>query len=207
MTHKPPQSVRDQGQRWLRLSIYKMRKRDKARSKGGKTMTQKYNWPTREEWARNERTLYADQTPSMDWRLTSVASEAEITAIIVAHEALWRDLGRQMKTASKEPRSEFKRDTEYDRIQWRRKLINRRLKELRDGRLPMDVDEAFKETFAPLRARQRSNWEATCEAAAREKQKTPVDDAAWEKELRRRKWLEDRKADDAAHPERFIHRV
>jgi hypothetical protein len=33
MTRKPPQSVRDQGQRWLRLSLYKLRKRDKRKAK------------------------------------------------------------------------------------------------------------------------------------------------------------------------------
>jgi hypothetical protein len=37
---RKPQSVREAGERWLRLSLYKMRKRDKARINGGKTMTE-----------------------------------------------------------------------------------------------------------------------------------------------------------------------
>jgi hypothetical protein len=60
-------------------------------------MTEKRNWPTREEWARNRTTLYADQAPGLDHTLKAHASEAEIREAISALENLWRDLGRQMR--------------------------------------------------------------------------------------------------------------
>ena len=161
----------------------------------------KHNWPTREQWAENRRALY--EGPGSDWRLSQHASEVEIAAAIAACENLWRDLGRQMKTASKEPRSKFKFDTEYDELRSRRKIINIALKKMRDDTLPYDVDEALTEMFAPFYERQHRKREADTEAARREKEATPIDDAAWERELQQRKKSED----DAAHPERFIHRV
>jgi|GEM_PF-1154856 hypothetical protein len=169
-------------------------------------MTEKRNWPTREEWARNRTTLYADQAPGLDHTLKAHASEAEIREAISALENLWRDLGRQMRNpASKQPRSHFLEDTDYRECQFRRKAINRMLKEMRDGWLPVqgNVDEALREMFAPFYVRQWKKRDADLEKAQREKAATPVDDAAWEKELEWRRKSED----DAAHPERFIHRV
>jgi hypothetical protein len=102
--------------------------------------------------------------------------------------------------------------TEPNDLKFYRHFIKKVLAALREDALPewndtMQSGDAAKALVAPFLERYdaafkaaREEWE--CEMAA-----TPVDDAAWEEELLRRRCVEEQAADDAAHPERFIHYV
>jgi hypothetical protein len=153
-------------------------------------------WPSREEWAKYRTTLYADEGPESSWHLARFANEAEISTAIAALENLWRDLGRQMKTASKK---------DFEDLRLNRRGINRVLKDVRAGKLPAAgyIPDKLTKMFAPFYARQHADDEARWEQAEREKAATPIDDEAWEKELRRRKEQDEYNS----NPDNFIHRV
>jgi hypothetical protein len=65
---------------------------------------------------------------------------------------------------------------------------------------PGELVDPFIERYRAAHAAAREQWEQEC-------LQTPVDDAAWEEELRRRREYEREREDIAAHPERYIHYI
>jgi hypothetical protein len=60
----------------------------------------KYNWPTREEWAIIQRTVYYDNCDlGVCDDISDYASPAEVEAALVALRAVWCSYGRKMKVA------------------------------------------------------------------------------------------------------------
>jgi hypothetical protein len=188
-----------------------------------------WNWASREEWARNRRTVYADEeNPNPATRaMSAYASPAEIEAAITSMKSLALEQQRAERAANLalgplgRQRGESRRA--YDR---RFCAMSREDQDIVVGSAAMPHHDA-REVRQILREYlligavppQHNGWYPTplsqivgrYKAAAKaadvkwheEVAATPIDDAAWEQELeRRRKW-----DDDAAHPERFIVRV
>jgi hypothetical protein len=156
-------------------------------------------WPTREEWAEQRRTLYADQCEDIGWidKLTELATPSEIAEAIHALEQMWRDMGRQMKTASREQHAgfeDFAREcSDYTELRSERQIVNRALKLMRNGQLPILADEGGMITnklFPHMHARMKQLHEEAIERRAQEKAQTPIDDDAWAKELEWRRKIE-----------------
>ena len=167
-------------------------------------------------------------------RLSDYATPEEIAAAIAALENLWRQHGRMMRELKLKGSPLYRRPDE-DALAFLRRLhamsnadmdvacepdmlkdyrrdIKKALAMLRkDGvanlQCSLDVGEAARVIIAPFIERYDAAFRAAREVWEKEKARTPVDDAAWEEELRWRKRIEDREADDAAHPERFHHRA
>lgn len=201
---------------------------------------QKYNWPTREEWAHRERHPYWDTETGCPFRgkfghcLSDYASTLEIATAITALEELWRRYGRELRELNRQgsplyPQANEANEAKYYRryiamsdaekeiagrprdLKTYRHGIRKILAAFRDNDLPpydswQGGDEACT-IIKPFQQRYDSAFEAAKEEWKRECEKIPVGDAEWEAELRRRKEIEEREADDAAHPERFIHSV
>jgi hypothetical protein len=195
----------------------------------------KHNWPTREQWADMRQHPYWDSETGCPFsdryshHLSDYATPEEIDAAIDALENLWRQYGRKMRELKlkgsplhrqpDEKQSAFlhrfcamsKADMdvacEPDMLRAYRRNIKMALAMLREDCVAdlwaCDVGDA-RAIIAPFIERYKAAFAAARNEWNREMAQTPVDDAAWEKELRRRKQIE---ADDAAHPERFIHHV
>jgi hypothetical protein len=151
-----------------------------------------HSWPSREEWAEQRRTPYYDRFEDLRFKgdLADCGSEAEIAAIIQTLRARWSELGRQMKTASKEPTDpRWPRSSRYEDLRSDRRVVNDAIKRMRDGQWPEYSYVYIKDVLAPL-APLRARYDAARKAAegerCREIEATPIDDAAWEAELRRR---------------------
>jgi hypothetical protein len=192
-------------------------------------MTQ-HNWPLREEWAYRQQHPYWDYEtgcPFVDkykHRLSDYATEEEIATLIAALKNLWREKGREMRVAKLQAaeRGLSERDWYHlpegeekeiairpGLLQSERKSINALLAKIRHGgisfiRYNSGCEEAT-ELLRPFNERFNAAYEAAEAEWKYECLQIPVDDAAWEKELQRRQKWEDDAADNAAHPERFVH--
>lgn len=142
------------------------------------------NWPTREEWAKQRRTAYYDLTPDVSEVLADYATTEEIAELQFAMRERWKQLGRKTRSEGSD-----------DDLSWKRRCINRGLKLIRNGELPFCLQDCAgaQDLIAPFKARYEAAKADLYETARLEIERRPIDDAAWEKELKRRaqveKWL------------------
>jgi hypothetical protein len=173
------------------------------------------NWPTREEWAKQHRSTAGWSKPNPAKKQASLYATAdEIAAIVTALKQsynahgrkLWEakeacpDLVAQVEAARKA--KEPLRWSDEDRARYRpvydaedvRRTINAAVKVLtKHDRVPYLWQEG---RDLPELAELVSRYEAACEPADEawraEVAQRPIDDAAWEKELQRRRCIDDR---------------
>jgi hypothetical protein len=172
-------------------------------------------WPSREEWAKQERTPYGDKFP--DYLVTSQASAyatpAEVQAIIEALKQLYAEEGRKLRTAklAAGPLNRQPGETKTAHIrryynmsesergslvpvhthEERRQDINEAIKALRNDNLPNHRSwDGVEAITAPIQGRWDAAHAAAYDAKRKEIEATPIDDAAWEEELRRRVGLD-----------------
>lgn len=131
-------------------------------------------WPSREEWAKCERTLRHDMDAgaraSVSCSLADYASPDEIALAI-------QDLGRAVRAIP------------GDRLSGNKGQLSRLGKEMRDGRVIFshpNFDAAIPASARRIVERYRTACDAAADACQREVESRPVDDAAWELELERR---------------------
>jgi len=150
-------------------------------------MSLRFNWSSREEWAKQRTSVDGHQNPNPPSnQLSDYATADEITGAIAALNKVWGDYGRAMK------RDKAEGGHRYDDFRWYRCAINEAIKELRGGKMPRwrKPDTGIEVPPSPLdtiMARYRGAKDAAearwvAEVAAR-----PVDDAAWEAELQWRR--------------------
>jgi hypothetical protein len=186
-------------------------------------------WPSREEWAKMRRTPYADMFGDVhvSETLSDYASPAEIDAVIAEARALWDAMGVEMKKLGPAMSDREWRELYHSMLGDREKLdklmesdachrialrddrsdLNRRvIKLLRKNWLPRHFGLISWEEKLPklveLRRRYDEARDAAVEARKREIESRPIDDAAWESELRRRASVKAWLAGD-----RFTHRT
>jgi hypothetical protein len=168
-------------------------------------MTQpSYNWPSREEWAKNKRTLFDDEYELRAWAL-----ERRFADIITEEErhAAIADLRRAVQEQQAIMRAERKAvrtgaATELaPRYQYAREATPafRRMIEQLESRSIHFQAGVFAERMTPIPAsvkavvgKLRADSEACRAAHIAEKAKEPIDDAAWEAELKWRRRIETR---------------
>jgi hypothetical protein len=124
------------------------------------------SWPLRDSWEATRQPKYPDG--SLSNGLSNFASPAEIDELI---RALQRLHETQVGIA--------------------RRRVTEAIKKLRNNELPYvtDVPEA-KRLLEPLRLRRQDMHELYKRAWSQHRNERPVDDAAWEAELRRRAAIE-----------------
>jgi hypothetical protein len=177
-------------------------------------MVQTYNWSSREEWAQRVRTVYADDGlrfgPST---LSSYASADEIEQAIFELKCEWSRCGLQMRKAKKaagplaqQPgetpiayvqryytMSEAEQDLSQQVEDFRRerKVINKVIRGLRDDELISEAHNLDRSaTLTALKERWRVLWKQRHDEYVEMIANTPIDDAAWEEELQRRREIE-----------------
>jgi hypothetical protein len=181
-------------------------------------MTTSYKWPTREEWAKQERTPYYDLFKNLpvSEELKDYATPQEIAAAVVGLKELYRTEGRKLKEAKRlagplapQPRERIRDHyaryvamTEHEKelsrtvgnIQDVRHESNKVLRCITKGYLPLHIDCCFRKEIEPVLATIKARYDAAKKTAEvvrlRQIEATPIDDAAWEEELRRRASLE-----------------
>jgi hypothetical protein len=185
-------------------------------------------WPSREEWAKSRRTPYGDlfDDVRVSETLSDYASPGEIDVAIVEAKALWTAMGQEMKKlgpaiserewreryfslSTQEERWQLSESDACRRVCLRddRSELNRHIiKPLRENRVPRQCGFTSWPDKLPtvnvLLSRYDAARDAAHEARKREIEATPIDDAAWESELRRRASVEAWLGGD-----RFTHRV
>ncbi|MCA1415289.1 hypothetical protein I6F30_29780 [Bradyrhizobium sp. NBAIM20] len=174
------------------------------------------DWPTREEFLSRRQGPYVDRMDGLDYsrRLASYASWAEITTLYGALRERYRLLGRELKQikAALGPLAQQPGETlipwhcrvlamsasEQDRVQelWtcqhRRQDINQLLRDMDDGIVPtrgrkssvVDIGEKL-----PLLDTIQERYRAAYQAAL-EKRWAEIDEADWQRELKRRARIE-----------------
>jgi hypothetical protein len=169
-------------------------------------------------------------------KLSDYATPEEVAVLTTALKDLYRELGSELRAANlrinpshRQQRGEgqkvwyqrFKLLPAQDReafhaageLERERSQVNDLLAKIRDDAIPNQTRHTnwvfgrAKPLVTPFAERYEAANKAALEQWKQECLQRPVDDAAWEEELCRRKRIEDRDADDAAHPERFIHTV
>jgi hypothetical protein len=186
----------------------------------------KFDWPIREQWAERRRTVYADmENPRpATRRLSAYATAEEIVAAIDAAKAFRRDclraqraanralgpLGRQKGESARAydkrimTMTKDERDIAWESLpSWDQEKINGVLKELQNGVVPWRWISNKLPALDLIINRYEVAAKQADAAWHKEVAATPIDDAAWELELERRRQCED----DDAHPQRFIHWV
>ena len=170
---------------------------------------EKFKWPTREEWAVQQRTVYFDMLENLiSNKLSDYASGGEVTAAITALRKIWCACGRQMNEAKRVAGVTLNRDyyiyryykcSEEERklvdavltYQDRRKRINQTIKFLREGQYHYYISWVLERDDCPPLAIIKARYDAAHAAAelkVRQRvEATPIDDAAWAKELERRR--------------------
>jgi hypothetical protein len=189
-----------------------------------------WNWPSREEWARNRRAFYLehDRHPCpATRRLPAYATTGEIAIVIAELKAMIRE-ARRAEPASYNALGPLGRQRGENKRAYDGRFLAMSKKEQEiviAGLAPVwpgDLTPVLKELqkdIVPSRwpvhgigapplldaiiARYQAAEHQADEAWRRIVKATPIDDAAWEEELERRRQSED----NAAHPERFIHRA
>jgi hypothetical protein len=189
-------------------------------------MKQPYEWPSREQWAAQYPRPYWDSETDCPYddryshKLSNYATPEEITALATALNALYRDLGRELKAANQriKPANQQQRGEGHaawyrrfrelppedkepfivaGRARGRRSEINDLLARIRNNEIPNQtrssnyVPEEIGDLVAPINARYRAAGEAARDAYVAEYTAQHVpDDAAWERELERRAAIE-----------------
>jgi hypothetical protein len=153
------------------------------------------SWPSREEWAKGHRTYYADDAGDdaleLSDQLTDYASPQEIADAIQEAKALWSDMGRRLKH---EPPGSW--------LRFERRELNRQtIKPLIEGRMPYVPNTAREQLprVTELCQRHDAAVNQAYEAKVAEYAARPIDDAAWERELRYRERIERYLAGDRFH--------
>jgi hypothetical protein len=151
-----------------------------------------------------------------DGRLSAHASPTEVEALICALEGLWKAEGGRMRFAAKAGgllnKQPGEGDTEYHRRYWemtpeeqelthpvnesrfRRASIRKTIKQLQNNCLAQACyegewlmkDASVAKVLGPILASHKAAHDAAEEKRRQEILATPIDDAAWEKELQRR---------------------
>lgn len=138
-------------------------------------------WPSREEWARQRRTL--DGSPEVGVDVDDYMTEEELLLLLDAMRERWKEIGKEMRAATDHDEREDCKE--------RRAAINRGIKELKAGYLPEPLwfHRGAEDLLRPyIERRTVARIEAT-KAAEEEAARRPIDDAAWAKELERRRRL------------------
>jgi hypothetical protein len=179
-----------------------------------------WNWQTREEWAKRVRSGCYEEIPATPTELADYASEDEAARAVGELKQLWRQRGRAMQELKAKHPLAFMRSGETGkswkgryaalseddrriaeeifRLQDCRQRINRSIADIQQGTVPWRKSPVFRSAGDLVRtanlivqryvdARQR-----TFDAYREEAAKRPIDDAAWEEELRRRRMMETR---------------
>ena len=150
-------------------------------------MSLRFNWPSREEWAKQRTSVDGHQNPNPPSnQLSDYATADEITGAIAALNKVWGDYGREMKSDKAEG------GHRYDDFRWYRCGINEAIKELREGKMPRwrKPDTGIEVPPSPLdtiMARYQGAKDAAQARWVAEVAARPVDDAAWEAELQWRR--------------------
>lgn len=144
-------------------------------------------WPTREEWAVGERTVYGDMLDELtiSHRLADYDfSQEQIDAAITELRDLWCAMGRELRTTTDEW---FKH---------KRRSVNRAIKSLRNGEVPgptkCDRHGIPTEILAPFDEKIEAARAAAVAELLDKIANWPIDDEAWARELERRAWCERR---------------
>src|SRR5262249_1754579 len=141
--------------------------------------------------------------------LSDYATRKEIAALIAALKNLYRDKGREMRAAKlraaergllerewwRMPEGEEREiATRPGELKIERASINQMLASIRDDAFSWRYCACAEATqlVQPIRDRYDAAFEAARAEWERECEKIPIDDAAWEKELRRREALDAR---------------
>jgi hypothetical protein len=163
-------------------------------------MDKKFEWPTREEWAKRQRTVYGDMLEDLiSTRLSDYASADEVAAAIAALRKLWCAYGQRMKEAKRNAGDVIDRNyydlNEEERkliapihtCQDRRKTINQVIKFFREGQYHYYVNWVLDRDACPPLAMIKERYDAAWTAAELKVRQrvaaTPIDDAAWAREL------------------------
>jgi hypothetical protein len=146
-------------------------------------------WPSREQWAKRRRTFYDDDhVVRVSEALADYATESDQRAAIAELGDLWRDLGRQLRAATdRQRKSDF-------RI-WRA-LTRRVINTLKRGEFPRYVPPIAEQSAAFMKIVERHAKRVAAEKdlQRRKIEALPIDDAAWNRELGRRKRIEQHEA-------------
>lgn len=152
------------------------------------------NWPTREQWAERERTVYYDYLVDLpaSKKIADYANPYEVQEAIAALREIWCHYGRCMKGSKDTDRQR------YRNFQYRREIINEVIRNLRDGRYHYSFDRVLehdsRSILVTIKSRYEAARDAEIEGVRRRVEATPIDDAAWEQELERRRAIERRRA-------------
>lgn len=125
-----------------------------------------HKWLSRGEWAKERRTMHWDEVPNISDRIADYATPVEIEALRNALRGRLKALG---------PR-------------WKRRSINRALNRIRCRELPITREDYMGADDILTELQARYVW-ASADASERKKQEIaqrPIDDDAWNAELRRR---------------------
>ena len=172
-------------------------------------MTAKYNWPSREEWAYRRQHPPYEHYPEnpVGRRLSDFATAEEIATLLFDLKVMWHEKGRAMAKA-KAAAGPLARQPGETRGAYRRRWCNEMTEaeqnissepeRLRDARQRIKIlanpaghewlyEQAIDHPLLKeFQARWRQAYDEAMQAWLDERAKTPVDDEAWEAELRRR---------------------
>jgi hypothetical protein len=178
----------------------------------------KFELPSREVWARQVRSGTYENNPNVTTsRLSAYATADEIAAIVASLKQSYRQQGRLLREAKQAagpawieqeqertglgkymkwralPKPQQEMVSAVQRVQQQRRDINAVLKLIASDELPNSYDARFADLpeLAEVSIRWKAAWDANYQAWQEELATRPIDDAAWEKELRRRKDIEE----------------
>jgi hypothetical protein len=172
-------------------------------------------WPSREEWAKQQRTLYWDELLSehpVSEQLSDYATRDETAAAAAALRAVWLAKGRAMKTARARagwrvrqpgepkkayiarwcsmPEDDREIVREYDDLQDARRELNKAIADLRADMLrPWRWHVAYPPPLKEIVERYEQARREARDALIAERAQAPIDDAAWAEELEMRQRL------------------
>ena len=132
-------------------------------------MNDSIEWPLGEECSKQRRRCFFDLSPKISRSLSDYATPAEIDALIIAMRERWKELGREMR------RLGGKGEGGTSELWQKRRSINRGLKLIRNGQLPILLDDYYgaEDIMAELHARHRAAQAAAYERWEREVLETP----------------------------------
>jgi hypothetical protein len=181
------------------------------------TPKDQHKWPDREGWAKHRRAPYGDRFDALgvSLELADYATPEEVEAIVVALKALYTDEGRKLREGKtivplliRQPgetnrhhtrrwcaMTESERgmlDEKVTEHEDNRQQINLALKQIGEGRLPdyRIIVKCVLAPFATLMARYKAAYDAAWVVREQEILATPIDDEAWEQELRHREEID-----------------
>jgi hypothetical protein len=98
-------------------------------------MSEQIGWPSRKEWAKQMRTPYWDLMPESSTKIADYATTDEVAALEVALHDRWKALGREMRRLGE-------KGEDGRRELWcKRRAINRALKLIKKGELPICLED------------------------------------------------------------------